>query len=100
MLLCLLYLYFFCFCENYNYFGFETYYKNAVSKLSLCLDSVGDVTCYVISDNFPAVSDTNTITLVANQRYNVISSIGCLNLNLNIGTVNIIGTCNFNSLKV
>jgi hypothetical protein len=89
----------FVFDFGFKYLGNPEKYTSAVSKLSDCLDSQIDVSCYVILDNFETEHDA-VVRLILDINYIVTSSIGCLNLTLNVGVVNVEGICTFDHLKV
>jgi hypothetical protein len=68
--------------------------------LSECLNSIRDVTCNAITNNFEADPESGDITLEENVKYIVRSLIGYLSVTLNIQVVNVLGSCNFTSLEV
>jgi hypothetical protein len=77
----------------------ENIEHGTVSNLSGCINSASDVKCCVISDNY-VIEDTNTINLLRNAKYTITSSSNCMSVAFNIFVMNVMGICEFNSLKV
>jgi hypothetical protein len=90
--------------KAYKYMGSKEENPGAVSTVKECVTrettELPRMSCYVISDSYETADEGGELTFLEDVSYNITSSLDCLSVTLNLTVVNVMGKCNFVSLKV